>query len=378
MTELVKPIEYLPQPSIQLDGKGGFNRADPSKLQINAINDFEAIGLWLKRYDESSHTFRSYRKEVERLYLWSINVRCKPFSSLVVDDIQDYLLFTKDPQPAEIWKGPRVPRSDPHWRPFEKPLSESSRKQVLTILGACFSFLVTAGYLVSNPVKLLSKSSRPKPYQSEVVERYIDQSLWQYFWNYIVHEPVNNEHEKRHYERNRFIFTLLYQQSPRANEVVNHRMNNIIRRHQQWWWKITGKGGKTELIPWTDKMMDALVRYRKFRQLTNYPSVDDFSPLVSKLDKNQPITAGMLYKIVKLKVNQAASALAIDDENAAAHLRQASTHWFRHTSLTHRANAGVDLRFLQALARHESLDTTKRYLHVEKDAFYKSINKSNT
>ena len=376
--ENIRPIEQTPQLPDHLNGKFGENRAEISKLQISVSHDIEAILLWINRYDASPHTKRSYRKEIERLFLWAVYERQKPFSSLRVEDIQDYLKFAKNPSPIYIWMGPRRSREDPRWRPFEKCLQESSRKQVMTILGACFSFLVAAGYLVSNPVKLLSKSNRPKPYQAAIVERYIEQPVWDFFWQFIIDQPTKTATQIRHYERNRFIFSLLYEQSPRASEVVSHQMRNIINREGQWWWQITGKGGKTEQIPWTQNCMEALVRYRLSRQLSKYPSVQEWQPLVASVHGEKPISAGMLYKIVKRQVQLAAANLRQKDANAALKLEQSSTHWFRHTSLTHRANAGVDLRFLQALARHESLNTTQKYLHVEKEAFYQAINQKRT
>lgn len=377
MSSFIKPIETMKELPSTLDGSIGKNRASLGLLQISATNDFEAIVIWLRRYENSPQTFRSYRKDIERLYLWCLNHLNKPFSSLALEDIQQYLQFLKKPTPYDVWCGPRRPRNDPRWRPFEDYLSEASRKQVMVIIGVCFSFLVNAGYLNKNPVRLLSKANQPKPYQSTNVERYIDKATWIFFWNFLLNKSTKTPNDIKHYERTRFIFTLLYNQSPRSSEIVTHRMNSIVKMHDKWWWQITGKGNKTQQIPWMEETMKALVRYRKFRGLSDYPSSDDYAPLVSQLNREASITTDMLYRIVKSQVSQAANILALKDLESAKRLRKASTHWFRHTSLTHRANSGIDLRYLQALARHESLETTQRYLHIEADVFHEAIDKKN-
>jgi site-specific recombinase XerD len=55
------------------------------------------------------------------------------------------------------------------------------------------------------------------------------------------------------------------------------------------------------------------------------------------------------------------------DAGKAAILRRASTHWLRHTSATHQADAGNDIRFIQKNLRHASIETTAFYFHAEDD-----------
>ena len=52
------------------------------------------------------------------------------------------------------------------------------------------------------------------------------------------------------------------------------------------------------------------------------------------------------------------------DLDAAAALREASTHWLRYSMLTHHANTGVPLVMLRETAGHENLATTSTYLHT--------------
>nr|WP_061128575.1 hypothetical protein [Caballeronia catudaia] len=71
---------------LQLDGGSGLNRAVAGCAQIAADNDLDAIRAWLARFVGTKTTFENYRKEAERLVLWSVVVLGKPLSSLTHED----------------------------------------------------------------------------------------------------------------------------------------------------------------------------------------------------------------------------------------------------------------------------------------------------
>ena len=93
------PLEVFLLPS-DLNGEKGANRAlHTITKQIDASNDLQAIHTWLLEFEHSSQTLRTYRKEAERLLLWTIIEKQKPFSSLTRDDLRDYQQFLSTPQP---------------------------------------------------------------------------------------------------------------------------------------------------------------------------------------------------------------------------------------------------------------------------------------
>src|SRR6476619_3842875 len=150
------PLESLVIPST-LDGSVGANRATDGRAQIAANHDLDAIRAWLSRFHDTKTTFESYRKEAERLLLWSLVTLDKPLSSLTHEDCLRYQQFLADPQPAATWVaggGRKHPRHDARWRPFYGPLSPASQRQAIVILNALFAWLVQAGYLAGNPLSL--------------------------------------------------------------------------------------------------------------------------------------------------------------------------------------------------------------------------------
>jgi integrase/recombinase XerD len=139
------PLEHL-HLLPDLDGGHGMNRALGARSQIAAGNDVDAIRAWLARFIDTKATFDTYRKESERLLLWSTTELRKPLSSLTHEDLLLYRRFLADPQPAQRWvmTGRKVARADPHWRPFSGPLSPASERQAFVILNTLFAWLVNA------------------------------------------------------------------------------------------------------------------------------------------------------------------------------------------------------------------------------------------
>jgi integrase len=367
-------FEHLQVPA-HLSGENGDNRNDSASM-TSANCDIEAINMWLERVKDSPQTFRSYRKEIERLLLWCLVSLNKPFASLNFDDMAAYQLFITDPQPYAQWcGGAKHPRTSKSWRPFTGALTLSSQKQAFTILNGAFNFLVSIGYLANNPMALLNKKKYSQVVQSNrsKVERFLEQDLWIHVWQYIHQLPHKNVKQQQSYERIIFLFSLLYLQAPRVGEVASHKMSSFALFKGKWWWHVTGKGNKQARIPVHADMLAAIKRYRCHLGLPPLPSSDEDTPLLCNLAGTKGISADMVYKLVKRTFIAAANELATSSPSQANKLRHASTHWMRHTSITHQADKGIDIRYLQATARHSSIETTKRYLHKEEDVWHDAM-----
>lgn len=98
-----------------------------------------------------------------------------------------------------------------------------------------------------------------------------------------------------------------------------------------------------------DELMGDLARYRQFHGLPAIPSPHESTPLVMSVAgrTNRFLTPTAIYLVVKEVFRCAAAALETTDPVGAATLRRASTHWLRHTSATHQADAGNDIRFIK-------------------------------
>ncbi len=367
------PLEQLFVPEV-LNGERGTNRASASThKQIAANHDLDAIQTWLLEFEGSPQTQRTYRKEAERLLLWSLLEKQKAFSSLSRDDLRDYQQFLAHPTPQARWCGPRKPRHTSGWRPFQGPLSAHSIAHALTVVNALFNYLVEAGYLSGNPLGLLRRRSRKKAQQHQVIERYLERPLWQAVINYINTLPQMTPHEKTQYERIRFLFIALYLLGPRVSEIASHPMSSIRQIRGQWWWFVRGKGNKTEKIPVNESMLEALARYRIHYHLPPLPVVNEEHALFMNFNGSRGVSSNMIYRIVKTVFLECATTLETSRPEFALKLKKASTHWLRHTSLTHQADLGIELRYIKKNARHEHVETTMLYQHTEDEHWHKAM-----
>lgn len=369
------PLESLPKLPDELNGRFGENRPPATQIcQIAANTDLEAVQSWLMEYQEQPQTFRAYRKEAERLLLWCWLELGKPFSSLNRQDLASYQEFLADPQPASRWcANGRTPRHSEEWRPFQGGLSVTSQQHALRVLKGLFQYLHSAGYLAGNPLALLRKREVRQDSRN-VRERHLDLETWDALVDYLQHQQTENLQRQRQIERWRLLLAFLYLLAPRVHEVAQAKMNDFFQRRGDWWWAVEGKGKKYAEIPVNEALINALKRYREFLNLPALPDNEDFSPVIRNLAGNKGISANMIYRTMKDLTDEASRAFEVSNPEIAQRLAKTSTHWFRHTSITHQADAGVELRFLARNARHSSLATTRIYLH-EEDEIWQAQNK---
>jgi integrase/recombinase XerD len=370
---VLSPIESLRLPDV-LDGSLGLNRAIGNRPQISATTDVEAIRAWLARFADTKTTFDSYRKEAERLLLWSTNELGKPVSSLTHEDFLVYQHFLSDPQPAERWvmHKRKVGRHDPEWRPFAGPLSPTSQRQAMIILNAMFSWLVNAGYLAGNPLSLSRQRQRKaKPRMT----RFLDEDIWSEVKLTIEGMQRETNREREHYHRVRWLFSLFYITGIRISEVIQNSMGGFFLLKDKdgeyrWWLEVTGKGDKTRIVPATDDLMNELKRYRREMGLSALPTEGETVPLLLPIGgKQRFMTRAAVHMILKQIFSMTAERLKLrgpEHKHQAQRLLAASAHWMRHTAGSNMA-ASMDIRHVRDNLGHESITTTNIYLHSEDD-----------
>ena len=163
-------VEYLPITNrplgelipAELDGRRGALRNRSGVCLLSADTDPQAVHEWLRQYD-NDNTLAFYNKEVRRLLVWLTEERGKPLSSMMLEDWADYVRFLEQPTRA---RSPRARAS------LRSGLSAASIRQSRAAIASLFQFLVNAGYLVNNPLKLARLSrKRETPALAVKVER---------------------------------------------------------------------------------------------------------------------------------------------------------------------------------------------------------------
>lgn len=372
----LRPLEFMPSPGPELSGERGANRAPEGSARIDATTDLQALDAFLGEFEHSAHTQRAYRKECEQLFLWSWRECHKAVSSLNRQDFESYLVFLADPQPANVWVGPKKRREDPAWRPFTGPLQPRSIERSLAALNSMLAYWVDSGYVLGNPLGLIRQRKRVAAQVASIdatpsldVERHLDEDMWKALVSALEALPRETAEERASYERMRFFLALLYYLAPRVGELEQHTMGSFRLQHGRWWWNVLGKGGKLARVPLPNGFLEDLARYRGFLGLTAMPDPKDKTPLLTRAQAGAlGITARRFNQLLKALCLQAVEHLDPSVQYKRERLLQVSAHWGRHTSITARVRAGMDARYVQLDARHADPRTTGLYTHEEDEA----------
>lgn len=403
----VVPLEKFRVPH-ELDGSVGQFRAPRAQCQLTANNDYAALLEFLRekqgREEDSAPpapgdhplawlqqlgpTARAYRIECERFMLWAILVRGKALSSMAFEDVTAYRDFLKDPQPSERWCGARGrARWGPAWRPFEGPLAPAARRRAITMLGTFYKFLVDQRYLTGNPWTGVAKPRAPA--RSALAGKSFTFEQWDAIGAMLEALPPTSANQ-----RLRVALPLMRAGRLRRAEAVAARVRDLhwlslpaTRREPAvagWLLEVRGKGDKLRLVALADELILDLQDYLAERGLKpdlQDPAIGDVYLLGQALDlaKRAPwalagreaprpgdgIGAQTLYDQLKSFFRKCADHMEHSDRAGACALRAASTHWLRHTGITHSLAEGTPPDLEMAAAGHNSLDTTGIYSHAE-------------
>lgn len=351
------PARYQPRVSGQLS-------LAPGAL-THANSDDEIVALWLRRPNLSPRTVRNCRKEADRFILW-IRAHQLELRAVHYEHLLAYAEFITDPQPAADWiAAGKWRRTDPRWRPFLGPLSPISQRQALVVLQSLFRWAHSADYLKANPAKLLGSMSVPA---ADEVTRFLPLPAMPFLQAAAATLPADKPAEKLRMARARFILLAYYLTAARLSELVAADMSNFRRnRHGQWWLHLVGKGNVNGKVPVPGQLLDELQAYRIAFGLPPLPSPREDTPLLLNTRGTKlRATSHPIARCVKLIMHRGAQlATEAGQGDLADQIAQASTHWLRHSSLTHQVDAGADLKTVQLNARHAKLSTTGLYLHKE-------------
>jgi integrase/recombinase XerC len=145
--------------------------------------------------------------------------------------------------------------------------------------------------------------------------------------------------------RDRAVLTLLYAGGLRISEALSLTPQDLTRDPLM----ITGKGGKTRVVPLLVQAREAVEAYRKACPF----DLDDTSPIF-RGSKGGPLSP----RIVQLLMEKMRGALSLPDT--------ATPHALRHSFASHLLANGADLRVIQELMGHASLSTTQVYTEVNR------------
>jgi integrase/recombinase XerC len=189
------------------------------------------------------------------------------------------------------------------------------------------------------------------------IERVLD------FVSNIASLPTDSGMERLRAVRDRAFLIVLADTGLRVHEACNLRRGDLDWNEGRA--IIIGKGDKQAVVRFTTRAMRALKDYLSLRAELDGGSGKQLTalPLFARHDKGtgqkvKPITPTTGRNIVAERVKQALG------NEAEGHI---TPHSFRHYFVSTILRASGNLKLAQALARHENIQITQRYAHIDDD-----------
>jgi len=164
---------------------------------------------------------------------------------------------------------------------------------------------------------------------------------------------------KKEGQRNLAIIEVLYGCGLRVSELCNLKISDLYL--DEGFIKVLGKGNKERLVPISQRASDCLRYYFHDRNTWNIPPQYTDYVFITVNRKIKNIGRIMVFHLIK--------ELA---EKADIH-KEVSPHTLRHSFATHLLAGGANLRAIQAMLGHESIETTEIYTHIDKQRLREEI-----
>ena len=375
---------------------------DNTCMQIpDAREDFLYTQSFLKSYSRKSEaTFRGYRNEVERLLLWAWTIAGKSVIQLKRPDLEGYFDFVHSPPAA--WVGDSVQdrfkiiggecRQNKNWRPFVGKLAKEDRKQAIvegtdikiskdghtlsheamkicySAVSAYYDYLTDEGYAFGNPIPAIRKQS---PYLIKGATQKTIKRLSDMQWDFVLECAETAADKDPMHERTLFVIATLKTLYLRVSELSDRSNWQPVWKHY-WqdsdgnnWLKVLGKGNKLRDVSVPSALSPYIDRYQRYRSSLN-SSFGINSAMVAKNRGSGGMTSRQLRRIVQEGFDLAYDRMIAEGFGGEAKaLREATTHWLRHTG----ASQDIATRPLKHMSDdlgHASMGTTDQ-IYIQSD-----------
>jgi len=269
----------------------------------------------------ADNTVQAYGRDLSRFASWAALVRFAAYAKPTLKDLARYVAFL-----------------------HEEKLAPPSIARHLVALKMFYRFLKIEERADSTAVDLLGS---PKLWER------IPQVLSPEAVDELLQSPNPGD---RFFHRDRAILETLYATGCRASEVVGLKLADLYL--DAAFCKCHGKGSKQRVVPLGRPAIAALRSY--LAEPAAVAAKDRANVFISK--SGRPLSRIFLWALVKKYCRRAGLPAAI------------SPHTLRHSFATHVLSGGADLRTVQELLGHASIQTTQHYTHVDRDRL-KAIHK---
>ena len=282
----------------------------------------ETMAGWIERYTVylrsechlAENTVQAYRRDLEHMKEW---LDGRSPTVLGISDLTEFAAFLKN-----------------------KRLAATSISRHIVAIRMFYKFLQLESAIADNPAELLTTPKVwqrvPKVLSVAQVDRFL--AAPQKFDQHLI--------------RDRAILELMYATGCRVSEISNLLVANV--NLQDGYCLAEGKGSKQRMVPLGERAIEAIELYlAQYRPLLAAHRELAVSPWLILSRTGQRLRREAIWELIK----RFALRAGIDSE--------VSPHTLRHSFATHLLAGGADLRLIQEMLGHASIQTTQIYTHVE-------------
>lgn len=168
----------------------------------------------------------------------------------------------------------------------------------------------------------------------------------------LTREEIKHLIEAASHEKSKLLIKLLYASGLRISEALKLKVEDL-EQEQKIGWVRGGKGGKDRMIILSTQVLEDLRTFLRTRSIV--------SGYIFLGRSGKPMSSRNAQKII------------CNAARAAGIAKQVTPHKLRHSFATHLREAGQDLRVIQELLGHSSIQTTEIYTHVSTEEKRKVI-----
>lgn len=274
------------------------------------LSEFQDYLLNVRRY--SSNTVSSYSFDICDFTKF-IRGLGKIFKDIKVDDVKSWILDLT-----------------------ERQIGKRSIKRKMSSLKSFYAWMYLQKKVDSDPFEYVHSPKATHALPDFFSEKEIDSLL-----------TANEKRTDRLKNRDQALLMLMFASGLRASEVVNLTFNQVDFDNRIM--KISGKGNKDRLVPFTNSAKEAMLNY--INGLRKDLLKEDTKYIFLNSQGNKMTVRGLEYILDEIEAKTGLYG-------------KIHPHMLRHSFATKMVNRGADLRTIQELLGHSSIETTSIYTHV--------------
>ena len=222
-------------------------------------------------------------------------------------------------------------------------ISKRSCKRRLSSLRHFYKYMVNVGYMKDNPFIFIDAPKTETKYPHALYKEQIQEMFKR---NLERTDPLKN--------RDQAILYLLYYSGMRAAELVGLDVQSVSLKERVV--RVLGKGNKERIIPFTSDCQKVVKEYIEHERKDLLKKSKNLTPALFLNSKGERLTTRGLEYILDSIEEKTGLFVGLHP------------HVLRHSFATHLLENGADLRVIQELLGHESINATQVYTHVTEEA----------